>query len=165
MKTLILMRHAKSSWKDHDVKDIERPLKKRGKKDAQNMGKILVEKELLPQKIYSSNAKRAARTTELVLETIKVETPVEYLEQLYMAEVPVYYNLLKSLPDEFERVMIVGHNPGLESLLQLMSSQIESLSTSAMAVISLPIKSWKELGAETKGDLVDLFKPKHEKEK
>jgi len=165
MKTLILMRHAKSSWKDHEISDFERPLKKRGKKDAQAIAKLLVEKELLPQKLVASSAKRARRTAEIIIEDTKASCPVEYLDQLYMAEVPVYFDLLKSLPDDLERVMIIGHNPGLEGLVQVLSNQIESLPAGAMALISVPVKSWKDLDSETKSDLIDLFKPKHEKEK
>jgi phosphohistidine phosphatase len=165
MKTLILMRHAKSSWKDHDIADSERPLKKRGKKDAQMMAKILLEKELLPQKLLASSAKRARRTAEIIIEETKADFPVEYLDQLYMAEVPVYFELLNSIGDDLERVMIIGHNPSLESLVQVLSNQIESLPAGAAALISLPIKSWKELNSDTKCDLIDLYKPKHEKEK
>jgi phosphohistidine phosphatase len=165
MKTLILMRHAKSSWKDHDLSDFERPLKKRGKKDAQMMAKVLVDKELLPQKLLASSAKRARRTAEIIIEETKADFPVEYLDQLYMAEVSVFFDLLNAVPDELERVMIIGHNPSLESLVQMLSSQIESLPAGAAALISVPIKSWKELNSETKCDLIDLYKPKHEKEK
>jgi len=165
MKTLILMRHAKSSWKDHNISDVDRPLKKRGKKDTQAMAKIMLEKELIPQKIMVSSAKRARRTAEILVEETKVNIAVELLDQLYMAEIPFYVDLIKSIPDELERVMLIGHNPGLESLVQMFSNQIESLPAGAMAVLSLPLKSWKDLTPETKGDLVDLYKPKHEKEK
>ena len=165
MKTLILMRHAKSSWKDHTLNDFDRPLKKRGKKDAQAMGKILCEKELLPQKIVSSSAKRARRTAEILVEEVKTAIPIDLVDQLYMAEVTTIFDLIKKLPDELERVMLVGHNPGLESTVQLLSNEIESVPTGGVAVISLPIKSWKELSSETKGQLVELFKLKREKEK
>ena len=165
MKILILMRHAKSSWKDHEISDKDRPLKKKGKKDAQMMAKLLVEKELLPQKMLVSSAKRASRTAEIIIEETEIKIPVEYLDQLYMAEVQVCFDLLQSVPDELERVMVIGHNPSLECLMQVLSGQIESLPTGAAALISLPIKSWKELNPETKGDLIDLFKPKREKEK
>jgi phosphohistidine phosphatase len=165
MKTILLMRHSKSSWKDHNLDDFERPLKKRGKKDARAMAQILVEKELLPQKLFSSNAKRARETAEIVIEEIKLNIPIEYLDQLYMAEMSVYENLLREMPDELERVMIIGHNPGIESLVQVFCNQIESLSAGAIAIVSAPIKSWRELITDTKCDLVDLFQPKHEKVK
>ena len=165
MKTLILMRHAKSSWKDHNISDADRPLKKRGKKDTQAMAKIMLEKELVPQKIMASSAKRARRTAEILVEETKANITPEVLDQLYMAEIQVYMDLIKSLPDDLERVMIVGHNPDLECLVQMLSNQIESLPAGAMAVLSMPIKSWKDLSPEIKCDLVDLYKPKHEKEK
>jgi phosphohistidine phosphatase len=164
MKTILLMRHSKSSWKDHNLDDFERPLKKRGKKDTQAMAQILIEKELLPQKLFSSSAKRARRTAEIIIEETKSNFPVEYLDQLYLAEVPVYENLLMNLPDELERVMIIGHNPGIESLVQIFCNQIESLPAGAVALVSAPIQSWKELMINTKCDLVDLYRPKNEKE-
>jgi len=160
MKTLILMRHAKSSWKDAKLEDIERPLNKRGKKDAPLMGKVIQEMELVPQMILSSTVLRARQTTEAVIKACKYEGKVEYLDSFYMGEPSAYVDRLRTLPDEIERVMIVGHNPALETLLQILSRQIESLPTAVVAHIVLPIKHWNELNADSYGDLVGLWRPK-----
>jgi phosphohistidine phosphatase len=160
MKTLLLMRHAKSSWKDKKIPDIERPIKKRGHKDAQRIGKLLCEKELVPQKILRSTAVRARQTVDEVVDKCKYKGEVEYIDGLYMAEPAIIIEILRKLPDDLERVMVVSHNPGLEGFTQMMSGEVESMSTGALAHIVLPIEKWEDLNGEVKGDLVDLFRPR-----
>ena len=168
MKTLLLMRHAKSSWKDSDIADHDRPINKRGRNDAPLMGSLLVERELVPQRILSSSAARASQTAELVIETIGREVgldmQVAFLDRLYMAEPPEIYEELRALPDDLERVMIIGHNPGLETLLQLLSNRIESLPTAVLAHLVLPIESWSQLTSEVTGELIDIWRPKELRE-
>lgn len=159
MKTLLLMRHAKSSWKHPELPDIDRPLKKRGKKDAQRMAKILKEAELIPQSIYCSPALRARLTAETIINETDYKGEIQYLDPLYMAEPETYLDVLSKLPDTQERVMVIGHNPGLESVLQVISGRLESLPTSAVAYISLHIKNWQEIDEETRGDLISLWRP------
>jgi phosphohistidine phosphatase len=165
MKTLLLMRHAKSSWKQEDVSDHERPLNKRGKKDAPLMAKLILEKELAPQLILSSSALRARLTADAIAETVNFIGEVEFLDDFYMAEPGTYLEKLRSLPGDLERVMIIGHNPGLEGLVQILSHRVESLSTSAIAYLVLPIKEWNELSEDTDGDLIELWRPRDFREK
>lgn len=165
MKTLLLMRHAKSSWKHEELSDHERPLNKRGKKDAPLMGKLILEKELNPQLILSSSAVRARATVEAIVESVNYRGDVEYLDEFYMAEPAVYLEKLKSLPGDLERVMIIGHNPGLEGLLQIMSQRVESLPTSAIAYLVFPIQEWKELKEDSLGDLIEIWRPGDFREK
>jgi phosphohistidine phosphatase len=165
MKTLLLMRHAKSSWKQADIADHDRPLNKRGKKDAPLMGKLILEKELTPQLILSSSAVRARLTVDAIVECLDFKGEVELLDDFYMAEPSVYLDRLRSLSGDLERVMIIGHNPGLEGLVQILSHQVESLSTSAIAYLVLPIKEWNELSEDTDGDLIELWRPRDFREK
>jgi phosphohistidine phosphatase len=165
MKTLLLMRHAKSSWKEHGLEDHERPLNKRGKKDAPLMGKFIFDRELIPQTILASTAERAKKTAEAFVESSGYSGEVELLHSFYLGEPYQYIEALQSLPDEVERVMVIGHNPGLEGLLQILSGRVESLTTAAIAHLSLPIKSWKELDENTDGELVELWRPRDLKEK
>jgi phosphohistidine phosphatase len=165
MKTLLLMRHAKSSWKNQEVADHERPLKERGKKDAPLMGKLIFEKELIPQLIISSSAVRSRLTAEAFVESVNYNGEVEYIDSFYMAEPATYLEKLRTLPDELERVMIIGHNPGLEGLVQILSHRVESLSTSAIAYLVLPIKEWQELSEDTDGELIELWRPRDFREK
>ena len=159
MKTLLLMRHAKSSWKHPDNPDHDRPLNKRGKKDAPLMGHLIKDKELVPQCILCSTAKRATETSEIVIKSSGFEGKVDYLDSLYMAEPNVYLESLQTLPDEIERVMVIGHNPGLEGLLQIISGRVESLPTSSIAHIILPVNQWKDLNLDTEGELVENISP------
>jgi phosphohistidine phosphatase len=160
MKTLLLMRHAKSSWKDKEISDHERPLKKRGKKNASQMGELLKAKKLVPQKILTSTAERASKTAEILSESCHYKEEVEYLDALYMAEPSTIIEVLAHLPDEVDRVMVIGHNPGLESLAQTIAGKIISLPTAAIAHILLPVKTWKDLAGESGGQVVEIFQPK-----
>lgn len=165
MKTLILMRHAKSSWKHPEIKDHERSLNKRGKKDAPRMARLLADNELVPQRILSSTAERSRMTADAVIEVTKFSGDVSYLDALYMAEPDVYLELLSLMPDNFERILVIGHNPGLEGLLQILSGRVESLPTAAVAYLSLPIHSWKEIRAhDNPGELIALWVPRDMKD-
>lgn len=159
MKTLLLMRHAKSSWKDTELSDIDRPLSKRGKQDAPFMGAVLKEKELVPQLILSSTAVRARQTAELLTAACNFGGDIRYLDSFYLAEPSAYLHGLTDLPDVLERVMVIGHNPGLEGLLQLLSGRIEALPTSTIAFLSLPVASWRDVRDDTEGELLELLIP------
>jgi len=159
MKTLLLMRHAKSSWKDKNLKDTERPLSKRGKRNAVQIGKLLADNELKPELILSSPVRRAQETAGLLVETFDSACETIYMDRLYMAEPDIILETLMNLPDTVERVMVVGHNPGMECLMQLLTGQIASLPTAGFSNISLSIASWKELGRKARGELIQLWRP------
>jgi phosphohistidine phosphatase len=160
MKTLLIMRHAKSSWKLKDMADIERPLNSRGEKDAPAMGRLLKKKKILPDLILTSPAVRARMTAELVAKKSNYKKEVTVVDALYMAEAPEIINTLKGLPDENDLVLLISHNPGLEYLLQLLTGKIESLPTSTIAKIRLPIENWATLVDDTQGKLVKIWRPK-----
>jgi len=160
MKTLILMRHTKSSWKHAELPDAERPLNKRGEKDAPRMGKQMRDEGLMPQTIFSSSAVRCAKTAELVAEKLGYTDEVHYLDSLYLAEPNTYLDLLRNLSDDIDSVLIVGHNPGLEGLLQILTQRVESLPTGALAAISIPIRTWSLLDVRIDCKLNHIWKPK-----
>jgi phosphohistidine phosphatase len=160
MKTLLLMRHGKSSWKETKLKDRERPLNKRGRKSVSRMGELLKEAELVPQVIYSSSAIRARQTVEALVTACGFTGEVEYLDSFYMAEPEVYLKRLRKLPDDIERIMLIGHNPGLEALMQILSGRVEALPTASIAYLSLPISSWKDSYVDTKAELIEVWRPK-----
>jgi phosphohistidine phosphatase len=165
MKTVLLMRHAKSSWKDHKLPDMERPLNKRGKKDAPHVGSLLKDKELVPQQILSSPAVRAKMTAESVVEKSGFKGEINYKDDFYLAEPSVYEEALKGLPDDIERVMLIGHNPGMEGLVQILSGEVESLPTGAVAYIVIPVKQWSEIDGNTRGEIIQLWRPREIKVK
>lgn len=160
MKTLLLMRHAKSSWKDSDLADHERPLNKRGKKDSVFMGAVLKEKELQPQKILASTAVRIRETIAGLFQDSSFPGEIEFSDELYLAEPEILLQQIRNLPDTVERVMLMGHNPGLEGLLQLLCGRIESLPTGSVAYLSLPIQQWNELSNGTEGELIEMLLPR-----
>ncbi len=158
-KTLLILRHAKSSWKNEKLKDFDRPLKHRGEEAANLIGKVLVMAELVPQVILSSPAQRAKQTTELVVAETKFKGELKYVDAFYMGEPENYILALKELPDAIERVMVVGHNPGLEALLQMLDGKVSSLTTGALAYLSLDIKHWSDLTNGTVGELISFWEP------
>lgn len=160
MKTLLLMRHAKSSWKDNDVKDFDRPLNKRGETDAPLMGALLIEQELIPQLILSSPALRARMTAEAIVKQMAYSGEVQYFDSFYLAEPSVYFDMVRTLPDALERVLLIGHNPGLEAVLQVLTKQVVPLPTAALAHVVLPVHQWNELNPDVDGELVQLWRPR-----
>lgn len=161
MKTLLLMRHAKSSFKEGEIPDFERPLSKRGEKDAPRMGKLLKDKNLTPDLILSSTAQRASQTAEQVADKCKYEREIVFVNDFYLGEPDAYLNTLRDLDEEStDVVLVIGHNPGLESLLQLMTDKVASLPTSAIAHLEVPIRNWKSLSNEIIARLEHLWLPR-----
>jgi phosphohistidine phosphatase len=160
MKTLLLMRHGKSSWKEKDLKDRKRPLSKRGRRNAPQMGKLLIEKELVPQLILTSSALRARQTADLLAEASGYQGEIREIDDLYMAEADEILDVVKDAPNGLERIMVIGHNPGMESLLPMLTGNIEALPTAAIAYLALPVDDWKKVGKKTKAELVGLWRPK-----
>ncbi len=165
MKTLLLMRHAKSSWKDDKLEDHERPLKKRGKKDTKRIATVLQENKLIPDLIISSSAVRARETAEIVAKKVSYAGKIIIMDDLYMGEPQDFLNTLSILNNAFSTVMIVAHNPGLEAYLQILDGEIESVPTGALGHLTLTLDDWKDISLETIGKLVNLWKPKELREK
>jgi phosphohistidine phosphatase len=162
MKTLLILRHAKSSWKDDTLPDHDRPLNKRGKQDAPLVGRLMHDEGLLPNLILSSTAKRARATVELVAEESGYEGDIQYSRELYAAGPEAYVESLTELPDKYDRVMVVGHNPGLEQLLEELTGEYHSLPTAALAQVSIPIQCWIELSNMADGKLVNIWRPREQ---
>ncbi len=160
MKTLLIMRHAKSSWPHKVEEDRDRPLSKRGRKNAEQIGDRLKEEKIVPEVLLVSNAARAKETADLVMEAMHYQGDVYYLNSLYMAEVEGDLKAIQRLPDEVNCAMIIGHNPGLESLLQMMTGKVESLPTAAVAILRLPSAAWEDITLQTQAELVHMWKPK-----
>lgn len=158
-KTLLLLRHGKSSWKDKSLPDFKRPLKKRGEEASEAIGKILKNKKLLPDVILTSPAKRAKSTAEIAAKEAGISKRVQEVDALYMAEVRDIFEALRQLEGNPDLVMVVGHNPGLEAALQVLSGHIESLPTGAMACLRLEVEDWKTLSLDTTSELVDFWNP------
>ena len=160
MKQLFILRHAKSDWSDPQIADRDRPLNKRGKRDAPRMGRLLCENRLVPDVVLSSPAKRAMSTAEAVLQAAHYTCKIRRLDSLYMAGTEAYLNALGGLPERVTAVMVVGHNPGLEDFLSLLTDSSVMLPTAALAQVELPIDAWRELNSGTRGRLIGLWRPR-----
>lgn len=158
-KTLLLMRHGKSSWKEKGLADEKRPLKKRGVESATMIGRTLKVNELVPELILSSPAKRARSTAEVVARESHFPEKVELVDSFYMGEPEDYIQKLRSLSPEINRVLVVGHNPGLEALLQLLDNHINAMPTGSLAIVKLNLPSWDAMTMETDGNIIAFWDP------
>ena len=159
MKTLLVLRHAKSSWNDPALDDHERPLNKRGRRDAPRMGALVREYGLIPDLVISSDAVRARLTAEAVAEAARYAGEILLDPHLYLACPADILSLLPTVRENPETVMIVGHNPGLETLVEQLTGERQDLPTAALAQIDLPIDQWRDLTRSTRGTLVGLWRP------
>jgi phosphohistidine phosphatase len=160
MKILLILRHAKSSWKNPGLADINRPLNKRGKRDAPRIGMLLREQDLVPDIILSSPAVRARKTAQAVSIESGYEYDIEIHDDFYPGDPYAFIESLTAMPDQINIALIVAHNPGLEELLDVLTGDSARMPTSALAQISLPIESWSELTNDVDGVLVDLWRVK-----
>jgi phosphohistidine phosphatase len=161
MKTLLVLRHAKSSWREAELADHDRPLNKRGKRDAPRMGELMRAEGLLPDLILTSSARRALTTAELVAEASGFDGDIQVSRDLYAAGPEEFIDALCVLPDELDTVMVVGHNPGLEELVELLTEESSAMPTAALAQVQLDIDRWVDLQEQESGRLVNLWLPRN----
>jgi phosphohistidine phosphatase len=150
MRTLILFRHAKSSWTNAGLGDFDRPLSARGEKAAPKMAAYIAEQELVPDLVLCSAARRARDTLHLALPSWTPEPRIDFVKALYLAEMPTLLALIHDTPEEARRLMIIGHNPGLQNFaLVLIGADApearpiaRKFPTAAVAVIRFDIADW-----------------------
>jgi len=160
MKNLLIMRHAKSSWKDQALPDHDRPLNNRGREDAPRMGRLLRKKDLAPDVILASSAQRARETADAVAQESGAEGAVVLLESLYAAPPEAYLEALSGVSDKARTALVIGHNPGLEALLEELTGEAEPMPTAAVAHLVLPIRRWAELKTGVEAELRTIWRPR-----
>lgn len=160
MKELLLLRHAKSSWSDPTLADHDRPLNKRGKGNAPRMGALLRREQLVPDRIISSTAKRARRTAVAVADAAGYESEIVTTRDLYHAGDAEYLEVAAAKGGKAQRLMLVGHNPGMEMLVELLSGAYARMPTAAIAYFTLEIAAWSELDEEVTATLRAVWRPK-----
>ena len=160
MKTLLLMRHAKSSWKDVSLGDHDRPLNSRGRSAAPRMGEHLLSEGLIPDIILCSTAKRAKQTAKYLLTECPIDGGIIYLSSLYHGGTEEFIEALEELDDKIETAMIIGHNPGVEYSVEDFCGLDEVMPTAAIAYIQFEDADWKRIGAADSGKLIALWRPK-----
>jgi phosphohistidine phosphatase len=159
MKTLLLLRHAKSSWKDEELGDHDRPLNKRGKREAPRIGQLLQEQQLHPDLIISSTAKRARKTASKAARQCHYQGIIELDGTLYLAPPEAYIAALRALDDQLQCVLMVGHNPGLEQWLALLTGYAVDLPTATLAHLELDLTTWQDANSQTRATLIGLWTP------
>ncbi|NIV18014.1 MAG: histidine phosphatase family protein [Woeseiaceae bacterium] len=144
MKTLTLVRHAKSSWKHPELSDRERPLNKRGKRDAPVMGRRIAEHGIRPSLIISSPAVRAWKTAKVIAGEIAY--PLEFLqreEDLYLASLGNWLDVIAAQDNEFNSIMAFGHNPGLTDFANYLSPNLTyNVPTAGVVCVNIDSDDW-----------------------
>jgi phosphohistidine phosphatase len=162
MKALLLIRHAKSSWKDRTLADRDRPLNKRGKRDAPEMGRRLAARGGAPDLIVSSPAVRALTTARVIAEAVGYPAgEIVEDERVYMASVESLLGVIHGLDDDLDRIFLFGHNPGLTELVNhLADDEIENVPTCGVVEFRLVAERWRDLDVDTV-QRIDFDYPKH----
>jgi len=145
MKTLYLVRHAKSSRSYPELEDFERPLTKRGRESALLMGTILKKLKAAPDLVMSSPANRAAMTARMIADAIHYPLDkIQYSETIYLADETVLVQVIKNMNNSVNQAMLIGHNPGFTGLANTISDQpINNIPTGGVCCVDLKIASWK----------------------
>ena len=163
MKTLCLVRHAKSSWDDATLPDRERPLAERGWRELATIGKRLAQRERRPDLILSSPATRALATAEAIAQALDYRRKhILVDERLYAQQADTLLEVVRALGERHKYVLLVGHNPELSELAQRLSGDIAHLPTCAVAEFRFDIKSWADVGTVAP-ERVELDCPKPNK--
>jgi phosphohistidine phosphatase len=160
LKSVLLLRHAKSSWKQPELADHDRPLNKRGKRDAPLIGRLLKRKDLVPENIISSTAIRARATAEAVAKASGYKGEIVLNKSLYAAGPDAYLNIMHDLSDEYARALIIGHNPGLEELVEMLTGEIHLMPTCSLAHVKIRVDKWSDIDNKIKGKVAGIWRPR-----
>lgn len=169
MKTLSLLRHAKSSWDDPVERDFDRPLNGRGHRAARRMGEWLREHEPSFDQVTASPALRIRQTIEGVEAGLNAKLKPAFDKRIYMASAASLFELIQETPDDVGHLLLIGHNPGLEDLLLLATEGDSSVlrgeaevkyPTATFATIELPIDSWAKAEERISGRLKAFIRPR-----
>ena len=161
MKTLLLVRHAKSSWDDPSMSDFDRPLNERGKKDAPKMVERLIEKGITINTFLSSPAKRAKKTAKIFAHAYKkAEEEIFLIPQLYLAASSVFESVLSSLESDSDTIALFSHNPGITDFANtLTEARIDDIPTCGVFAIKIETNDWKNF-REAKKEFLFFDYPK-----
>ena len=159
MKQLLIMRHAKSDWSHPELGDHDRPLNKRGLRNAPAMGDWLISQELEPELVISSTAHRAKQTTELMTSQFDTSIPTQYDSDLYHASLDTWLTTIPIYAESESTILIVGHNPGLERLVYDLTGEYHALPTATITYLRLQTDDWSEIGSAPVKH-VEVWRPK-----
>jgi phosphohistidine phosphatase len=161
MKDLLLMRHAKSDWGDDNLKDHERPLAKRGRRDAPAMARHLVAEKVFPRMILCSTAVRARQTADLLVAETTFGGKLFFYNEIYASSVARYLKVIRAVPNgEASPLMIVGHNPEMEEALYFFAGIHDHVPTACVIWLQIDVQHWSELPDHPNAQLKAVWKPK-----
>jgi phosphohistidine phosphatase len=159
MKTLFILRHAKSSWENADWSDFERPLNERGLEAAPLMGGVMKKNRFQPDIFLSSPARRAEQTAALVKQSSGFEAAIQFDERIYEASPARLLEVISEQNEKTKSILLIGHNPGLEGLLKVLTGELQPMPTAGLAVVDLETDKWSAIDS-SKGNLRTLIRPK-----
>ncbi len=160
-KHLFVMRHAKSSWDHPGLTDHDRPLNPRGLRDAPRMAEFLNRRKLAPTLLLSSSAKRAVTTAELVQRHLTTPPEWEVINDFYLAPPKAYLQQINLLTAPWSAIMLIGHNPGLEMLVQELTGEYHRMPTAAIAAFQTEANDWQSLSPTHESlRLLGVWRPK-----
>jgi phosphohistidine phosphatase len=159
MSTLLVLRHAQAAPEAPPATDKERGLTEDGRRAAARMGRLAKDEALLPDLLLSSSARRTRETVSEFCKSSGYAGPIHYLDSLYLAEASAIIDVIAAHAGSAARVLLVGHNPGLEELVAELTGESVSLATAALVECSFELDAWSELGSGRKGRLGRLFRP------
>ena len=149
MKTLLLLRHAKSISTEGKFADFDRPLSDRGREEARRIGRYIKQQTIQLDFVLSSPAVRARETTESVLQFAELRSEARYEDRIYEATPFSLTEVVSQVDDDRKRVLLVGHNPAMEELLGLLTGHPNHMSTAALAEIEVETENWNALAEST----------------
>jgi phosphohistidine phosphatase len=159
-KTLLLLRHAKSSWKDPQLDDHDRPLNSRGRKAAVKIGRLMQDERLMPDLALCSTARRARETAGLIFAEMASPPEITFRDDLYHADPEHIARVLSQVAESTSCVLMIGHNPGLEEFLSRITSKALELPTAALARVDFQVSTWSQFNDSARGTLVQLWRPR-----
>ncbi len=150
MKSLYLIRHAKSSWSDPTLQDYDRPLNERGKRDTKSMGNRLLKKSIQPDLIIASSAKRTRQTAKRITKVIGYDSSsIITKKKLYHCSVIDMLDVTNKIEDKYQHVFILGHNYTISEYCDYLSGVAHPFPTCTIACITFDVDSWKEVSGGT----------------
>lgn len=152
MKQLLLVRHAKSSWADFSVKDFDRPLNDRGKKDAPEMAKRLLERKIEIDAFIASPAKRARKTAEaFIKEYGEKKKEIIFHDSLYLASPSVFFDVISQTPDDAKTIAVFSHNDGITAFANMLTdTRIDNIPTCGIFAVKIHVDNWSDFSSAEK---------------
>ena len=159
------MRHAQSSWDSPNFSDFDRPLNHRGVKAVPYMARMMNLRKAVPDLILTSPARRAEQTAERVKQSGGFAAEILTERRIYEAAAATLLELVQEIENDFDAVLLVGHNPGVEGLIKALTGLLRPMTPGALVAVNLNVENWNEIASDASGKLAFVIAPKEETSK